>query len=152
MKKVVLALLCCNVLLYSCDRPKDSANVAVSVENKKATESANTAGSDREISSDADTKTSAVSVPVYAGATKRGASIYKSKCATCHGTGAAGAPRLDDKAAWASRIAQGSEVLTLHVIEGYRGNTGYMPPKGGHLSLSDDDISLVVQYIISQLQ
>ncbi|MCK4864608.1 MAG: c-type cytochrome, partial [Gammaproteobacteria bacterium] len=34
-------------------------------------------------------------------------SAYTASCFACHGTGAAGAPKLGDKAAWKARIAQG---------------------------------------------
>lgn len=33
-----------------------------------------------------------------------GATIYNSVCGACHNTGAAGAPKIDDKAAWAPRL------------------------------------------------
>lgn len=107
----------------------------------------------KDVSTAVATKTSEV-IATVAGSddTKLGETIYKSKCVACHGTGAAGSPKLDDKAAWEARIAQGNEVLTQHAIKGFKGNTGYMPPKGGYMSLSDEDISLVVQYMVSQAQ
>lgn len=79
-----------------------------------------------------------------------GMPIYKKHCVACHDTGAAGSPKLGDQAAWASRIAQGNDILTQHAIEGYKGETGYMPPKGGFLSLSDEDISMAVMYMVSK--
>ena len=84
--------------------------------------------------------------------TSTGESIYKSSCIACHGSGVAGAPKLGDQAAWNMRIAQGNAVLSQHAIEGYKGETGYMPPKGGSMKLSDDEVSLAVQYMVSQVQ
>ena len=82
----------------------------------------------------------------------QGESIYKSKCNACHGAGVAGAPKLGDKAAWSARITQGNAVLLQHAIEGYKGKTGYMPAKGGYMDLSDDDVTLAVQYMVSKVQ
>ena len=82
----------------------------------------------------------------------QGEAIYKKACVTCHGAGVAGSPKLSDKAAWGARIAQGNAVLTQHAIEGFKGKTGYMPPKGGFMSLSDEEISQAVMYMVSQAQ
>lgn len=72
--------------------------------------------------------------------------IYTASCAACHGTGAAGAPKLGDKAAWAPRIKAGAESLYNSAIKGKNA----MPPKGGNASLSDSDVKAVVDYMVSQ--
>lgn len=69
---------------------------------------------------------------------------YTSACFACHGTGAAGAPKLGDKAAWKSRIAQGLDILNDHAVNGFKG----MPAKGGNASLSDDVVKAVVKYMV----
>lgn len=97
-------------------------------------------------------KTDAVIASVTGDDSSKGESIYKKHCVACHGTGVAGSPKLGDKAAWSERIIQGDAVLTQHAIEGYKGKTGYMPPKGGFMSLSDEEISATVQYMVSQAQ
>jgi len=79
-----------------------------------------------------------------------GKSVYSSKCMACHATGAAGAPKLDDKANWEPRIAQGIDTLNKHAIEGYKGAKGYMPPKGGFTSLSDDEVKSSVAYMVKE--
>ena len=71
--------------------------------------------------------------------------LYTQTCATCHGTGVAGAPKLGDKAAWAPRVSQGVDALTASAIKG----KGAMPPKGGS-SASDAEIKQVVAYMVSQ--
>ena len=55
-----------------------------------------------------------------------------------------------DKAAWAPRIAQGIAVLREHAIDGYQGSTGYMPPKGARVDLSDKEINDAVDYMIAE--
>jgi cytochrome c5 len=68
-------------------------------------------------------------------------------CGACHNTGAAGAPKIDDKAAWAPRVAQGKAALITSVTNG----KGAMPPKGG-ATLSDDEIKGVVDYVLSKVK
>ena len=81
-----------------------------------------------------------------------GKSTYDSSCSVCHAAGVAGAPKLDDKEAWAERIAQGQEVLVKRAIEGFQGKTGVMPPKGGFVQLSDSEVEAAVQYMVEQAQ
>lgn len=76
-----------------------------------------------------------------------GATIYNTVCGACHNTGAAGAPKIDDKAAWAPRVAQGKAALITSVTNG----KGAMPPKGG-ATLSDDEIKGVVDYVLSKVK
>lgn len=79
-----------------------------------------------------------------------GQKTYQAACFACHGTGAAGAPKLGDKAAWKARIAQGMDTLNKHAIEGFKGSTGFMPAKGGRADLSDADVKSAVEYMVSQ--
>jgi cytochrome c5 len=79
-----------------------------------------------------------------------GKAAYAQTCGVCHGAGVAGAPKFGDKAAWASRIAQGSAALHDHAIKGYQGKAGVMPPKGGNAALGDADVKAAVDYIVSQ--
>ena len=75
-----------------------------------------------------------------------GAATYKQACAACHATGAAGSPKLGDKAVWGPRIAQGNDALYNSAIKG----KGAMPPKGGRMDLSDDVIKAAVDYMVAQ--
>jgi cytochrome c5 len=72
-----------------------------------------------------------------------GEQIYTASCAACHATGAAGAPKFGDTAAWAPRIKQGLGTLVKHASAGFKG----MPPKGGNNALSDADIARSVVYM-----
>ncbi|HEY9397869.1 MAG TPA: c-type cytochrome [Burkholderiales bacterium] len=80
-----------------------------------------------------------------------GEGVYKKTCFLCHGTGAGGAPMLT-KADWDSRVAQGKDTLYKHAIEGFTGEKGMMPAKGGNVALSDDEVKASVDYMVSQLK
>ncbi len=69
---------------------------------------------------------------------------YRAACMACHASGAAGAPKLGDKAAWKARIAAGMDTMVKHAIEG----KGAMPPKGGRANLTDAEIKSTVQYMV----
>ncbi len=77
-----------------------------------------------------------------------GAAVYNSGCAACHATGVAGAPKFGDKAAWANRVTKDTETLYSNALNGFQGETGVMPPKGGFMNLSDDDVKAAVDYMI----
>ncbi len=79
-----------------------------------------------------------------------GPQVYNAACLACHGTGIGGAPILGDTAVWAPRIAQGINVLNEHAVNGYTGSAGYMPPKGGRIDLSDQEIRDAVQYMAAE--
>ena len=86
--------------------------------------------------------------PVAAAMT--GPQVYNSACIACHGNGVGGAPIVGDVGQWTARIEQGLETLTRHAIEGYTGNAGYMPPKGGRLDLSDEEVASAVEYMANE--
>ena len=67
-----------------------------------------------------------VLVGVSGGAVADGQKIYQTSCQACHATGAANAPKLGDKEAWAPRIATGIDALLASAIKGKNA----MPPKG----------------------
>ena len=56
-----------------------------------------------------------------------GEEVYKSQCSACHATGAAGAPKFQDAAAWGPRIKQGFDTLVHSALAG----KGAMAPQGG---------------------
>lgn len=82
--------------------------------------------------------------------TQKGEKVFKQVCATCHEQGVAGAPKVGDKGAWQPRIDKGMDTLVKHSIEGFQGNQGVMPPKGGVQSLSDEDVSAAVAYMVER--
>ena len=71
---------------------------------------------------------------------------YRQACLACHATGAAGAPKTGDKAAWAPRIAAGMDTMVTNAIKG----KGAMPPKGGRANLTDEQIKSTVVYMVGE--
>jgi cytochrome c5 len=49
---------------------------------------------------------------------KTGEYVYKAQCTACHTSGAAGAPKVGDVAAWAPRIKTGYETLLNSALKG----------------------------------
>ena|SRR5918996_1584401 len=84
--------------------------------------------------------------PTAAPGARTGEAVVQSTCAACHQAGAAGAPKLADKAAWAPRIKSGLKTMVQSVIKG----KGAMPPKAGNPSLSDAEIRAAVEFMVSQ--
>lgn len=79
----------------------------------------------------------------------RGRTVWAGTCQPCHGTGLGGAPRITDRAAWGPRIAQGTDVLVGHALNGFNGKKGEMPARGGNDKLSNDEIKAAVAFMIS---
>lgn len=82
--------------------------------------------------------------------TLSGPQVFNEACIACHGSGVGGAPMLSDAANWQPRIDQGIDTLQQHALEGFTGPAGYMPPKGGRLDLSDQEIRDAVEYMVSE--
>jgi len=78
-----------------------------------------------------------------------GEEVYNMACVACHGAGIAGAPKYGDAAAWAPRIAKGMDTLHKHSLEGFQGDTGFMPAKGGRIDLSDQAVMNAADYMVA---
>jgi cytochrome c5 len=94
----------------------------------------------------------AMDTPEPVEAAMSGPQVFNEACIACHGTGIGGAPKFGDAAAWGSRIEQGVDLLVQHAIEGYQGSTGFMPPKGGRMDLSDEEVAAAVEYMVTGVQ
>jgi cytochrome c len=79
-----------------------------------------------------------------------GRDTYASACAVCHASGIAGAPAVGDNSIWQARIQQGLVALNEHALQGYQGDWGFMPAKGGNPSLSDESVKAAVEYMVEQ--
>ncbi|MBV7431470.1 c-type cytochrome [Acidovorax sp. sif1233] len=73
---------------------------------------------------------------------RSGEDVYKGQCAACHATGAAGAPKFSDAAAWSARIKTGFEALVQSALKG----KGAMAPQGGG-DFNDTEIARAVAYM-----
>jgi len=83
---------------------------------------------------------------------RSGQAVYENTCAACHGGTLPGAPALGDAEAWAPRIDQGMETVYKHAIEGFQGEGGMMPARGGNSNLSDDEVKAAVDYMVENSQ
>ncbi|BBB30186.1 c-type cytochrome [Neptunomonas japonica] len=77
-----------------------------------------------------------------------GKETFDNACKVCHGSGIAGSPKLGDIEAWAPRVKQDLAVLVEHAIKGFSGASGIMPPKGGRVDLSDQQVEEAVNYMV----
>ncbi|MEO6281673.1 c-type cytochrome [Roseateles sp.] len=73
---------------------------------------------------------------------KTGEQVFQAQCTTCHATGALGAPKLGDAAAWGPRVKSGVEALLNSALKG----KGAMSPQGGG-EFSDFEIHRAVVYM-----
>src|SRR5688500_18464710 len=71
---------------------------------------------------------------------------YNTVCAACHLTGAAGAPKLADKTAWAKRLTEPMSEVYKKAINGFKG----MPMKGTCMTCTDEQIKQIVDYMVSK--
>ena len=91
---------------------------------------------------------SACTLLMFSGASlaNSGQLTYQQVCASGHTSGVAGAPKLGDKAKWATLIKEGQVQITAHGYVGVRG----MPAKGGKPDLSVSDFAASVVYMANQ--
>jgi hypothetical protein len=76
---------------------------------------------------------------------KAGADVFKAQCAACHVSGAAGAPKFGDKAAWAPRLTKGYDALLTSALKG----KGAMGAQGGG-DFDDLEIGRAVVYMANE--
>jgi len=76
-------------------------------------------------------------------AVRTGEQIVKQFCGACHATGAAGAPKIGDKAAWAKHLGGGLDQMLKNAIAG----RGAMPARGGVADLSDNELASAIVYM-----
>jgi cytochrome c5 len=73
---------------------------------------------------------------------KSGEQVFTAQCSACHASGALGAPKLGDAAAWGPRIKTGFDALVHSALAG----KGQMPPQGGG-DFSDYEIARAIVYM-----
>ena len=82
-----------------------------------------------------------------------GPQVYNQACYLCHSDpGVGGAPVLGDADAWAGRVEKGMDTRGDHALNGFQGDSGFMPAKGGRVDLSDEEVIEAVQYMVDQVQ
>lgn len=73
---------------------------------------------------------------------RSGEQVFKAQCTACHTSGAAGAPKFGDAAAWSARIKTGYEALLNSALKG----KGAMGAQGGG-DFDDFEIARAVVYM-----
>ena len=76
-------------------------------------------------------------------AARSGEAVFNAVCTSCHSAGVLGAPKIDDKAAWEPRTAQGLDGLMKNAINGIRS----MPARGGDPTLTDEEVQNAIIYM-----
>jgi cytochrome c5 len=75
--------------------------------------------------------------------------IYQQFCANCHAKHPLiplGAPRIGDKSQWLQRLSHGEAEVIKHSLNG----VGLMPARGGCFECSDEQIKMVINYMLKQ--
>ena len=80
-----------------------------------------------------------------------GQATYDKICFACHATGVGGAPKIGDKAAWEPRLQKGVEMLVINSINGFQGESGIMPARGGLPDISDEHMKAAVDYMLAAI-
>jgi cytochrome c5 len=153
MKAVVLLIVTLSLALISCGQSGDTgekAEMTEKVTSPRPIEVSDSPAADT--ATDAAEEDAATDItetaPVQVADTVDGAAVYRKSCASCHMTGAAGAPKTGDKAAWSSRIAKGVDALVQSALAGVTGTA--MMPKGACATCSDEEIEAAVRYMADQ--
>jgi cytochrome c5 len=68
---------------------------------------------------------------------------YQTSCFACHSTGAAGAPKSHDEAAWQPRMEKGMPVLVESVKKGFNA----MPPTGLCATCTDAEYTALIEFM-----
>ena len=76
---------------------------------------------------------------------RTGEQIYQVACIACHDSGAAGAPKIGDNAAWGPRLSKGLSGLLKSSIAGKNA----MPPRGGS-DATDDELARAIAYMANK--
>lgn len=70
--------------------------------------------------------------------------LYNQSCIACHASGAAGAPKTGDAAAWKARADEkGMDKLVANARDGI----GAMPPKGMCMDCTDEEFKGLIEFM-----
>ena len=127
--------------------PVGTLNVGPVEETLSSTPSASTSAAPS-----AATQVTAEETQVAAVTSNLGKEIYDKTCFICHATAVTGAPIPGDKENWRPRLSKGIDTLYTNAIQGFQGETGVMPPKGGNLLVSDEEVRAAVDYLVELVQ
>jgi cytochrome c5 len=83
---------------------------------------------------------------VAAPAARSGKEVVDAVCASCHGAGVLGAPKIGDNGQWSGRFANGLDGLIKTATSGI----GAMPAMGGDPTLSEDELADSIIYMLNE--
>ncbi|MCW8933267.1 MAG: c-type cytochrome [Gammaproteobacteria bacterium] len=151
MNKLLLVLPFCMLMVVACDSSQDSQS-SKAEKTVTSVEPAELA-IEKDVAPEAEVKTEAVveveTVKPEVKVAMSGEQIYKRSCQSCHASGAAGAPKLGDTAAWKARVAKGTDVLYLSALKGIPGTA--MMAKGTCGTCSEEELNAAVDYMVSKI-
>lgn len=88
----------------------------------------------------------AAAAPATPAVARTGEQVFNTVCTACHTAGILNAPKIDDKAAWEPRAAKGLQGLLASSTAGLN----QMPAKGGDASLSEQELSDTITYMLGK--
>ena len=77
-----------------------------------------------------------------------GEAVYKSKCSSCHDSGAGQAPRLSVREDWLTREPRGRAAMHESALKGIPATA--MAAKGGYAELTDAEVRDSVEYMLAR--
>ncbi len=78
-----------------------------------------------------------------------GKKIYDAECALCHDHGEEQSPKLGKEKEWAHRKTQPVDVIIKKAIDGFLGEDGEMPARGGSDYLTDEEVAAAVKFMLA---
>lgn len=72
--------------------------------------------------------------------------LYRSSCFVCHNAGVANAPKVGRASDWVEIRESGMPAIMEIVMNG----KGAMPPKGGAMSATEEELEAVVNYMLDE--
>ena len=81
------------------------------------------------------------------GESRPGENTYRKFCIACHQLGISGAPKLGDAEAWQERADKGLDVMLARSLEGIRPS---MPPRGGCVQCTEEELRATIEYMLDQ--
>jgi len=155
MKKLVLTLPMIILMVVACDSNQEAQTTSVEKSDIDKTVTPVTPASvvvKEEISPEAEIKkvtTEVKAVEPEVKVSMSGEQVYRKSCLSCHASGAAGAPKLGDAAAWKPRLDKGTDVLYLSALKGIPGTA--MMAKGTCGACSEEELNAAVDYMVSKV-
>lgn len=83
--------------------------------------------------------------PAIVAQERSGEQIVREQCSKCHQDGAAGAPRIGDRSAWAQRLSHGLDSAVATAIRGHGG----MPARGDRADLTDREVRNAIIFMFN---